>query len=75
MSEWYDKLRWMAAMDVTYWRVLYHQECPNCGIKWDSIHPEANLIPHWHGDCKKTVQEAQKAADREFCKMMGILPD
>lgn len=70
--DFYNNLLWMAAQDVRYWRLLHAETCPNCGIAWAAVHPEANLIPHWHGDCKKAVQETQEAADREFCKTMGI---
>ena len=61
-----------AAMDVRYWRILHADSCPNCKIEWDMLPAEINVVPHWHGECKKWLEEARNAEDEKFLKEVGI---
>jgi hypothetical protein len=39
--------------DIRYWFAA-HETCPNCGIKLTTMHPMANLYPHWAGMCAQS---------------------
>jgi hypothetical protein len=45
----------IAAQDINYWYMKHSERCPNCGIDLRTLHPQANLAPHWQGDCKVSL--------------------
>lgn len=57
----YEKILSVAypTADITTWRSA-NQECPNCGVKFNEMHPEQNLFNHWTGAC--TPNTAIRAA-------------
>ena len=41
-----------AAFTIADWYAAVHDiGCPNCGIDFATMHPAANLWPHFTGDC------------------------
>lgn len=40
------------AHNLTLWYAVVHDiGCPNCGVDFRDMHPEANLYPHFTGGC------------------------
>jgi hypothetical protein len=50
----------MEALEVSVWYGAHPVSCPNCGVEWKTLHPAANLIPHWTGACKSTPAEPKE---------------
>ena len=38
--------------DITQWYMRHNGLCPNCGVNMRELPAEANLTPHWAGECK-----------------------
>ena len=55
MTDWTWQMEQAAAMDISWWHMMWQQrggKCPNCGAVFDEMHPAQNLDPHWTGACK-----------------------
>jgi hypothetical protein len=42
--------------DVRYWFYGHPTKCPTCGVGWISFQPEANIVPHWRGECQPAIE-------------------
>lgn len=65
------------AYDILSFRQENQDECPNCGVRWAELSPQANVYPHFTGECGKGINETLRGvAVSSFycgvCKESGV---
>jgi len=66
MTETYSHL-----LTIGSWLKL-HPICPNCGVNFADMHPEANLAQHYLGGCRVQTDAAVTDEPEGFWENWGV---
>lgn len=57
------QLEQAAQVDIRYFLRAY-KECPTCKLKFEFMHPAANIVPHWRGTCLDAPWDAPSEPEK-----------